>query len=117
MCKGLLCIIILLQFVKPHAAAKKFSGIDHRASVTAPTRASRTTNRSATPPTTFELNNTWFDLNVIFGNDSSTKLLFSFVKGHSSNIYSVQLDLTNGSLLLPSPLLIGQARLASYGGL
>jgi hypothetical protein len=46
-------------------------------------------------------------LELVFG-DNATKLLFTFVKGRLSNVYSVRLDLANGTLNFSTPLLIGQ---------
>ena len=71
-----------------------------------------TASSSASTTTTTWSNSTddpknWFDLEKVFG-VNSMKLIFSFVNGNSSKIYIVELGLTNGSLQMSSPALIGQ---------
>jgi hypothetical protein len=55
--------------------------------------------------------NTWIELDKIFS-DNSIKLLFTFVKGKVSNIYSVRLSLVNDTLQIGTPEMIGQVILS-----
>jgi hypothetical protein len=61
--------------------------------------------------TDLNFENTWIDLYKIFS-DNSIKLLFSFVKGKISNIYSVRLSHVNDTLHIGTPAMIGQVILS-----
>ena len=68
------------------------------------TTASTTTT---TATSTIPINNSWIDLIKVFSSNE-TQLLFSFVSGKVSLIYSSSLTIANGSLEVFEPILIGQ---------
>ena len=68
------------------------------------TTASTTTT---TATSTMPINNYWIDLTKVFASNE-TQLLFSFVTGKVSLIYSSSLTIADGSLEVFEPILIGQ---------
>ena len=66
-----------------------------------------TTASTTTTTATSTINNSWIDLTKIFASNE-TQLLFSFITGKVSLIYSSSLTIADGSLKVFEPILIGQ---------